>query len=344
MSVSFAVSRPEHEAELWQFLSGVFGLAEAPPNLRSGAMAWKYFDAHPWWTNGRSYTLRAPQGLAAHCCASPVRFTNNGNMVESAQIIDWAAGRLVPASGLLICRRCLEASGGTLLAIGGSEDALRIFPQLKWFTRKDDLRYFARPLRPWRHLAHSAKGARTLARFARNLHWKWFPRLPGAGSWRCRDARPGEEVFAHSGSFVPITRTRAWFDYLLRCPVVKTELVILEQAGTPRGHAFLAHAQGSVRVADYILAGGVSHAERVSAFSALTRYIAAQPDAAEITAASSLQELCGVFEECGLRSRGSSPVYLADPRKLFPEDARLEIAPLIGDAFYFYEPAYPFLC
>jgi hypothetical protein len=215
---------------------------------------------------------------------------------------------------------------------------------VKWFTRKDDIRYYARPLRPWRHFAQSAKGSRDLARFARNLYWGWIPRLPRAGSWRCRGARPGEEVFSHGGSFVPIVRTRAWFDYLLRCPVVRTELVILEKAGTPCGHAFLANAQGSVRVADFVVAGEVSQPGRIAAFSALARYIAAQPGAAEMVAGSSLQEMCGVFEECGMHSRETSPVHLADPRKLFPPDARLEITPLIGDAFYWFDPAYPFTC
>jgi hypothetical protein len=111
MPVSFANAAIDQEAELWQFLSGVFGMTEAPPNLRFGAMAWKYFDPHPWWPDGRSYILRTPEGIAAHVCVSPVRFAGNGHTVESGQIIDWAAGRLVPAAGLLICRRCLELGG-----------------------------------------------------------------------------------------------------------------------------------------------------------------------------------------------------------------------------------------
>jgi hypothetical protein len=47
-----------------------------------------------------------------------------------------------------------------------------------------------------------------------------------------------------------------------------------------------------------------------------------------------------------MRHRKNSPVYLADPRKQLPADARLEITPLIGDAFYLFDaaPAYPFRC
>src|SRR5450432_4051367 len=109
MPVSFAATAADHEAEIWQFVSAIFGITEVPPNFSPGAMAWKYFDEHPWWPEGRSYTLRAPEGIAAHGCVSPVRFTSNGKTVESMQIIDWAGGRLIPAAGLLLFRRCLEA-------------------------------------------------------------------------------------------------------------------------------------------------------------------------------------------------------------------------------------------
>jgi len=343
MPVSFDTTTPELEGEIWQFLSGVFGLPERSPVFSSGALAWKYFDEHPWWPNGRSYVLRTSEGIAAHGCISPVRFERDGQPVECMQIIDWAAGNLIPGAGLIVFRRCLEASGGSLLVIGGSADTLKIIPRLKWFSRRGDVYRYARPLRPSRHFRYSARGPRDLARFARNLYWSLRP-LPGAGSWSCRRARPDDELFSSAGDFAPVLRTRAWFDYLLRCPVVKTELTILENAGVPCGHALLSNAGGSVRIADFVVAGDVPGPERVPAFAALARYIAAQPEAAEIVACSSLPELCRVFEDCGLHSRGSSPVYLADPHGLFPAEARLEITMLIGDAFYLFDPSRPFLC
>ncbi len=344
MSVSFGPTSPEQAAELWQFLSGAFGLTEVPPTFGPAAMAWKYFDPHPLWPEGRSYLLRTEDGIAAHGCVSPVRFESGGNQVGSMQVIDWAAGRLIPSAGLLLYRKCLETRPGTLLAIGGSEDTLKIIPQVKWFKHKDDTRTYARPLRPWRHFSLSAKSARSAARLARNLYWRLSPTLPDSRDWRCRPARPGEEVFTPTGDFVPIVRTRAWFDYLLRCPLAKTELVILEKAGAPCGHAVLAYGKGLVSVADFVAAGPATPEDRIAAFSSVVRLVAARPDAAELIASSSLQELGHAFEACGLRCRKSSPVYLADPRKLLPVDARLEIAPIIGDMFYLFDPTYPFLC
>jgi hypothetical protein len=344
MSVTFGPTAPDQTTELWQFLAGAFGLKEVPPVFNAAALQWKYFDPHPWWPEGRSYQLRTQDGIAAHGCVSPVRFAGTGTTIESMQIIDWAAGRSIPSAGLLLYRKCMETSGATLLAIGGSEDTLKIIPQVKWFKPKQDIRTYSRPLRPWRHFGLSKKNQRSVARLGRNLYWRWSPRLPDSRDWRCRPAVAGEEVFTPSGNFIPIVRTRAWLDYLGRCPLIQSELVILEKDGVPAAHALLARAYGVVMVADFAVTGAAAHQDRVSAFAALVRHSAAFPDAAEIMTGSSLDETCRVFQECGLRHRKSSAVYLADPKKQSPAEARLEITPAIGDAFYWFDPRYPFLC
>jgi hypothetical protein len=342
--VSFGPTSPQGASAVREFLVEIFKLPPEAPVFDPATAAWRYFEAHPWWPEGRSYTLQTPTGIAAHGCVSPARFDCHGQTVESMQIIDWAAGRQIPAAGLLLYRRCLEHSKGTLLAIGGSADTRTIIPQVPWFSRKDDLVHYARPLRPLRHLAQSARSWRSLARLGRNLYWRLMPGLPDAQRWSCRKARADEPVFTHAGPFVPILRTRAWFDYLLRCPAARTELVMLEDDGAVRGHAFLSQVDGSVRVADFVVATPASQAEKIAAFSALLRYITAQPESAEVVASSSVSEMGEVFLAAGLRARDSSPVYLADPKKLLPRDQPIEITPLIGDAFYIRSPEYPFIC
>src|SRR5262249_13417752 len=110
------------------------------------------------------------------------------------------------------------------------------------------------------------------------------------------------------------------------------------------GHAFLSNSKGSVRVADFVVAGNATSSDKAAAFSALIQHIASDPNACEIVAASSLPELCEVFEACGLRPRGSVPVFLADPRKQIPSDTRVEINMLIGDGFYLCDESNPFYC
>ena len=341
---SFSVSSRDDIPKLRRFLGEIFNLSPDAPSFREEVLSWKYFDAHPWWSGGRSYQLNTADGMAAHGGIAPVRFDNQGHAVESMQVIDWAAGKAIPGAGLLIYRHCREVGGGTLLTLGGSGDAQAVFPQVRWLIRKNDVHAFARPLRPLRHFAEGAKNARGIGRLGRNIAWSLSPALPDSSGWKCRVARPGEPVFSHSGAFVPIFRTREWFDYLLRCPSAATELVILEKDSVPRGHAFLANVRGSVRVGDFVVSDPATHPERVSAFAALVRYIAAQPASAEVLAGSSLDALKAVFTACGLRPRDTSPIYLADPKKLLPAELPLEITFAIGDSFYLSVPGYPFVC
>ena len=347
MPVTFSAVSPCRHADVVNFLTGVFRMTEIPLNLRHDALRWKFSDPHPWWPDGRCYVLETEHGIAAHASVAPARYRIGDAEIESGVFLDWASGGPLPGAGMLILRRLLESAVPTVLGVGGTDDNLRVITRLKWFERKEDVRMYARPLHAWRRWAHSPKTPREIARFGRNLLWQLSPPLPRCGAWTCREARPGEPVFSpRTSAYGSILRTREWFDYLLRCPVLPTRLLILENQGIARGHAFLSFAAGTVRVADFVVADEACPAERVAAFSALVRYVATESAAVEITAASSIAENYAIFEKCGLRLRHSTMVHLADPRKLFPPGARVEIAPLLGDAFYFYEPSSPaqFLC
>ena len=156
-------------------------------------------------------------------------------------------------------------------------------------------------------------------------------------------ARPEDPVFTPEGEFVPILRTRAWIDYLGDCPAANCNLWILERDHQPRGHALVAHLEGSARIADFALEGKQDQAAITHAFSALIRTLKSLGDTLEVVAGSSLSEHVHAFEECGLRYRGSSAVRLADSRKTLPGDSRLEIIPALGDGYYLYDPSNPFL-
>jgi hypothetical protein len=337
--MQFGALSPSRTPELIRFLAGVFGSSESL-SFRSDLIDWKYFEPHPWWPESRSYLIDTDQGIAAHGCVVPVRYSTGSGTVESMQIIDWAANNLAPGGGLLIYRRCLELGGGTLLAIGGSDDTRRIIPKLKWFERKEDLRMYARPLRFWRYRKADSGMARNLGRMGRNFAWQISARLPKHDDWSCRTVIFPDRVFMPEGNFVPILRTPEWFAYLLRCPVFSAEFVAIEKKGVPVGHALVSNANGSMRIADFV----VKDADRCGALAALIRYVAGNPTAAEVVAGSSLPELWPVFESCGLRLRENVPVYVADPKTLMPAGAPLEVAPMIGDSYSLYDPAWPFRC
>ncbi len=343
MAINFSLTSAERSEELIGFLRNSFGITKLPPNFSAEVQAWKYFAPHPWWTTARSYLLETEKGIAAHGCLAPVRFAAGNSFLESMVIMDWAAGDLIPGAGLLLCRRCIEARKSSLLAIDGSRDTLRLLPKVAWFRPQTDMRWYARPLKPWRRFLRSRRGGRDFAKFCRNLQWKLFPELPATGSWTCRASRSDDPVFTPSGDFTPILRTRAWIDYLSACPVAKCNLWILEKDGVPSGHALIANLVGSARVADFALGGQSTLEESTQAFSTLVRTLAAENDILEVVAASSLTQDLMAFEACGLRQRKRSPVLLADVSKAFPEKGTLEIKPMLSDAFYLHDPANPFL-
>lgn len=343
MAVNFSLTSTERSEEVIGFLRKSFGITKLPPNFSAEMQAWKYFAPHPWWPTARSYILETEKGIAAHGCVAPVRFAAGKTVLESMVIMDWAAGDLVPGAGLLLCRRCMEVRKSSLLAIGGSDDTLRLLPKVAWFAPQADMRWYARPLKPWSRFLRSSRGGRDFAKFCRNLQWKLSPKLPAPGGWTCRASRSDDPVFIPSGDFTPVLRTRAWIDYLSACPAAKCNLWILENEGVPRGHALIANLAGSARVADFALGGRSTLEASTQAFSALVRTLAAQDDIMELVAASSLTLEMLAFEACGLRHRKRSPVLLADVSKTFPEKTTLEIKPMLSDAFYLYDPANPFL-
>jgi hypothetical protein len=343
MPLTFSVVSQERADEVLNFLREVFGITEIPPNLSPETQVWKYFAAHPWWPTSRSYIFEGASGIASHGCIAPIRFAYGDTALESMVIIDWASSKFVPGAGLFMYRRCMEIGGSSLLAIGGSDDTLRILPQVRWFVAQVDMQWYARPMRPWRRFLRSKRGIRDLIKFSRNVQWNLFPQLPPTGEWSCRRARIDDPVFTPSGDFAPILRTRAWINYLAACPAAKCTLWILENQGQPSGHALIANLKGSARVADFALAGPRKTEEVEQAFSVLVRTLQTDDAVVELVAGSSLAQEITAFQACGLRYRRSSRVLLADPRKTFPEGAVIEIKPMLGDGFYLHNPANPFL-
>ena len=343
MAINFSVTSAERSEEIIRFLCQSFGITKLPPNLSAETQAWKNFVPHPWWPTARSYVLETENGIEVHGSVAPVRFAAGDAVLESMVIVDWASGHLVPGGGLLLCRRCMEAGKASMLAIGGSEDTLRLLPKVPWFAAQAELRWYARPIKPWHRFLRSPRSIRDLLKFFRNVQWKLYPALPLAGKWTCRHARDNDPVAIPSGDFIPILRTRPWIDYLSACPAAQCSLWILENEGVPRGHTLIANLHGSARVADFALEGRSTLESSTQAFSALVQTLAGQDDVIELVAASSLEQEISAFEACGLRHVRRSPVLLADLRKTFPQNVPLEIKPMLSDAFYLYNPANPFL-
>ena len=347
MPTRITVSAPERLGEVRRFLQDVFQSGDTP-NFRPELLGWKYFGRHPWWAGVRSYVLESGDAIAAHGCVTPVRFDGPSGLIESVQVIDWAASRAVPGGGLLIYRHCLSLVE-TLLAIGGSDDTRRLMPTVKWFRRMPDLELYARPLHPFRaHFQIGKLGPRAMAKTARRLLWSLHPALPPASDWRCTPVKELERVWPPPPGFVRIHRTPEWLNHFLDCPTVRFTALRLDHVGAagggaPRGHALLAHAHRQLRIVDFGV-DSADEAEWVRAVSSITGWARSVPGVSEIVAGSSLPLFQRIYAAAGMRPRVSLIVYLADPHKRIPLDAEVEINLLIGDTGYSIDPHNPLLC
>ena len=313
----------------------MFQVDESPftaPDL----LSWKYFDPHPSWPGTRSYLLQTDSGIVANAGMAPVRFVIGGQTVSSAQMIDWAAAAKTTGAGLTAFTECLPLAD-TILAIGGSSDARRIFPRLKWLRKLAHLRQYARPLRPFKQVLNSPLNVKSPARLARNLAWSIHPRLPSGHGWTCRRVTNFDHAWQPQSDIPVIERTADWLNYLLRCPGAELEGYVLLDNAQPAGHFLLARVGPQARLVD-LAVRSVMQADWVSAISVATREAATNSATFEIAAASSLPDFCTALETCGFRPRGLVPVYVADGRGKFGGASLIEITLAIGDAFYAASP------
>jgi hypothetical protein len=333
MDLEFAPTIPAWLGQVQELFKIAFPLNPEAKPLESELVAWKYFDPHPFWPDPRSYVVRRDQEIAAHIGLAPVRFATPRGPVDSGQFLDWMANPRIAGSGVFAYWECLGVVD-TVLVIGGSEDALRILPKMKWLRRIPDVRLYARPLQVWGTIAGMRRSRlKTPFKLARNLLWSVVPPLPSSGDWRALPVPFLTTVWTPQGNFTPIERTTDWLNFHLKCPAVRFEAILLDRGGRPAGHALLAHAGPQVRIADFAI-DTMDEEQWTQACSALIRTVAAEPGSYEVAAASSLPFLQRVFERCGLRNRGSMPAYLGDPKNKFASGDLLELSLLTGDSSY----------
>ena len=174
MAITFSPISPERSEDVIRFLSEVFDIKKLPANLYPETQNWKYFAPHPWWPTPRSFVLESGNQIAAHGCVAPIRFAVAGSILDRMVIIDWASGKLVPGAGLLIYRRCMELQKTSLLAIGGSNDTVRILPEVPWFKPQANMKWYARSLKKVLSVGRSSLPA---SRRRWNPFWMCSPKL-----------------------------------------------------------------------------------------------------------------------------------------------------------------------
>jgi hypothetical protein len=352
MPSGLVLTAPEDLPELTEFLLGVFHLAPDAPFVRPDMMQWKYFSPRPDWSGSRSYVMRSEGRILAHGCVAPVDFRRRTDaegtpgLVTGMRVIDWAGGRQAPAAGVRIMRQ-LAGLTDTVLAIGGSPDAVRVFPMIG-FQHRGNVEVFARVVRPWRQfrLDPYPRGWKAPLRLARSTLFSLAP-LPGAPvGWTCQAVTAFDQSICpalefDAPSFTTTARSPAFLNYMLGCPGAAFSGFLLRQGESVRGYFLLSQVAGQTRIAELRVASEQTE-DWQAALAVATRQAAADPATCEILAIASIRQSVEALRRNGYRLCRHDPIFLLDPRRRLAGAPELNLDLLVGDEAYLHVPGYPF--
>jgi hypothetical protein len=237
---------------LRQFLARSFGVGPDIPSWDPAVMSWKYWDRRDDWTGPRGYVLERDGVIVAHAGIWPMTLGAGDDTVQGIQMIDWAAAKESPGTGLALIQK-LASMFDFIYSIGGSEMTCKVLPAFGFSQYTREWRG-VRPLRPLRQIVtHQTRTWKLVPRLIRN----WFWAMPKGSSpyknWRAIEIAPQEILGAiylarvADARFSP--RSPAFFEYLLRCPVARFSLYGIVDRGELRGHFAISVLRGQARVA-----------------------------------------------------------------------------------------------
>jgi hypothetical protein len=327
----------ERHDEAVEFLTSIFPGSENAPYLRRDLRHWKYYRPHPFMKEARCYVFRDAEGLIAHGGLSPVQYELPSGTKSSFQIIDWAGSPRCPGAGFLLFRE-LWPSADSFLAIGGSDDAIKINRKIPKVRPVAGMALFAYPLRPFGQLMASRLSWRSPLRWARSWKWKMARRRPDLKAWKAiplkrLDAADTPLLMPLSdGVYTPLRRTPELVNYWRDCPAGQVRVWRLEHAGNAVGFVALSFLRKEARIVDLVV--NEPSAPLAEAYSLAIDLAARHSDACELRAASSAPPAIRAMTAAGMIQRGVFEVFLGDPGKNFPPNLPVEVNFTIGDGFY----------
>jgi hypothetical protein len=294
-----------------------FNAGPDAPFMDPAVMAWKYWDHRGDWDGPRAYVLEQDGAIVAHAGIYPLTFS--AGEVRGIRMMDWVAANEHPGSGLALLRK-LDSMFDFIYSIGGSEK-LDKFTEAYGYVEHARQWKGARPLRPFQQvLKHQYRNWKLAPRLIRNFIWS-LPKPPNSNvykGWKSEEITPdevSEEFYSKNladAYFSP--RPAAFFEYLLRCPVVKMRLYGIHDDRGPQGHFAIGVLRGQARVAGVWLHN--PDCEAWQAVFSLAQQAAMQFDGAcEIMAEGTegLSERCAALS--GLRIMAHNPIYLLNKKK-----------------------------
>jgi hypothetical protein len=310
------------------------------PNARPADLYWKYWAKRADWPQARSYVVTSAGLVVAHAAVIPGAILVPGRRSTTGHVIDWVARRGQVGAGTALMKH-IGQQLDSLIAIGGSEETLRILPHIG-FRPAGTVVAYVRPLRPAKVLGTAGLGWKTLPRLARNTFWKLVaPRVDPRG-WRSRLVASHEFEAVRKALPSPVhgvavlERNLDLFRYAVQCTIVTTTLHVMEKSSVVGGYFVLAAAPGQVRIVD----GWVNSAE-IADWSSMVQCAVEQarlnPLAAEVVIWAGAPPLSQAVRACGFRARVVEPVFIRSSVSGSVVPTSIDVRMIDNDAAYFHE-------
>ena len=310
-------------------------------NVEPEHLQWKYWQERHDWSGSRSFVLTEDNEVIAHGAIIPAWCLWNSQRIRMIHVIDWAARPSALGAGAILMRY-FGAQAQALLAIGGSEQTLKILPRMG-FRPAGSATGYVRPLHSLRLLRGVTQPSwRLLLRVARSAAWALAAPRGRHADWQVR--RIGLDEVGQIAHAVPksdygmsvLERTTEAFRYMLNTPIVQMHLHAMERAGVIRGYFLLAAAPGQVRIADCWMDSRDSSdwGDMIQCAVAQAKH---DPQAAEIVIQASDALLTEALRACGFHARGVTPVQIRMAPGIATPPAPLRVQMLDNDAAYLHE-------
>jgi hypothetical protein len=322
---------------------------QAEPGLisfRPEVIEWKYFTPHPDWNGPRSFAVKQGAQITAHGGVWPVHLKTRNREVNAIHLIDWTASRAAVGAGVFLLKK-IAGLADVLLTIGGSTDTRKLLPKLG-YRPCGELRQYARVVRPWLHFQTTPqKNWKLPVKFLRNSARRLAgtPQLPKG--WQAQKAETFTDVIESrplemASDFTSAVRTPAGLNRLLNCPAAKFSGYLVRVEEQVRGFFLLATIGHQVRIVDIRLtSNGRESWQAICNLAARTA--AEDPEACEITAASSLPLVQEAWLKAGFVHRQTDPILCYDPRDLVQSGPALDVSLADGDLCFLSDPQFPYL-
>lgn len=331
--VTIRASQLNDVEQIGAVLSGA-GLRPAEDPREFG---WKYWCGRPDWPSPRSFVMTRGSEILAHAGVMPGRCLSETGSVSAIHLADWAARADAPGSGVALMKH-ISRSADAMIAIGGSEQTMRILPNLGFRCLGKVTRY-VRPLRPLQILRH-VEGAkwRRWTRATRGLVWALAaPDEPGSGHVHRVDTNEIADAElalpAPSGGMAVFERGLPLLKHALACPMTTMELFAWEGSKAERGYFMLALTAAQTRLVDCW-----TPSTDITAWQNLVHMAVKQAqmraDAIELVTLASDSLLRAALISCGFRARGSYPIHWMPRHDGVPIINQLRVQMLDNDTAY----------